>query len=97
MITRVTNFQANPANMEELSNYWLENVTKIWKAQRGFIRGYLLGSSTTGKGMTLSVWESKEAADEYEQSGAFASAVAPVRHLFTAPPTVDEFDIELQA
>jgi heme-degrading monooxygenase HmoA len=97
MVTRVTNYQLEPANLEELRRYWSANMPKIWKAQAGFVRGYLLGSSLTGKGMVVSVWESKIAADEYERSGVFASAIGPVRHLFTTPPTIDEFDVEVEA
>jgi heme-degrading monooxygenase HmoA len=87
----------NPDQLEELRRYWSEHIPKIWRATPGFVRGYLLGSTVTGKGMVVSVWESKAAADEYERSGVFAGAIGPVRHLFTAPPTVDEFDVEIEA
>ncbi len=93
MFTRITTVFVDPTRAKEAMQQWKVNVTEIWKQQKGYIRGYLLMNSRTGKGKVVSLWETQADAEAYESTGAFSRAIDPFRHFFIAPPMVDGFDL----
>jgi heme-degrading monooxygenase HmoA len=94
MFTRALNTQIDPANSDKVMKIWREHITLILKRQKGFVRGYALTNSTTGKGLIISIWESEEDSVAYEKSGDFEAAISPIRQYFVAPPYIDYFDEE---
>lgn len=97
MFTKMITAQVDPTNLETFQNLWEETVPSAWKPQKGFVRGYLLANSATGRNVVVSVWESRAEADEYYKSGAFEQSISKFKDYFTIPPTIEEYDLEVPA
>lgn len=95
MFTKMIVAQIDPANLVAFQNQWEEAIPPIWKQQKGFVRGYLLYNSTTGRNVVVSVWESRADADDYYKTDAFEQSISKFRSYFMAPPTIEEYDIEV--
>jgi heme-degrading monooxygenase HmoA len=97
MYTRVLHTQSDPANLANIKTLWAEHVPPILKRNKGFVTAYLLSNSTEGKGMSVTVWETKADADNYEKSGDYEAAVSPFRQYLIAPPINEVFDEDVRA
>ncbi len=97
MYTRINSFQLDPANVEAALKIWEDHVAVIWRQQKGYVRGYALANSQSGKGVSVTVWESKEDSDAYSSKGAYATALAPLMSYFIGTPTAEGYDIEKEA
>jgi heme-degrading monooxygenase HmoA len=65
MFARVTITQASPnLSLEEtdkMTNHILEEIIPAARRMEGFKGGYWLGDRKTGKGLTVTLWESEDA------------------------------------
>lgn len=65
MFARVTTSQArpdlSPEDRDRMTDLILEQVIPAARRMEGFKGGYWLGDLKTGKGLTITLWESEEA------------------------------------
>lgn len=65
MFARVTTSQArpdlSPEDRDRMTDFILEQVIPAARRMDGFKGGYWLGDLKTGKGLTITLWESEEA------------------------------------
>lgn len=65
MFARVTFSQArpdlSPEDTDSMTNFILEQVIPAARRMDGFKGGYWLGDRRTGKGLTITLWETEEA------------------------------------
>ena len=66
------------------------------KGRPGFKGAYLLGDRNTGRGVTVTLWETAADATAMDTSGAYQQTVAHFAKLFTAPPAREQLKVLLQ-
>ena len=75
MFARLTTTQVQADKIDEVLKIMEESVIPAAKSQEGFRGLYSLADRKTGKGVTISLWDSEEAAIANEQSGYYQEQV----------------------
>jgi hypothetical protein len=97
MYARVTTTQFSPYRLEEAIHIAQEQIVPAAQQQTGF-KGYLmLVDRSTGKGITITLWEGE---DDREVTGPNSSyyrdAIGKVVPLLEAAPMVEDLEIVIQ-
>ncbi len=95
MHARVTTVQVQPGKLEELLEVLLGTAVPLAQQQSGF-RGFLrLSDERTGKGMTITLWESEAALQAGEASGYIQEIRAKTGPFYVMPPFQEVFEVSL--
>ena len=86
MFARLTRFEANKDKTDEVINIYKNSVVPSVKSEKGRKRSSLLIDRNSGKGISISMWETEADAIANEQSGKRQEQVDKFKDLFTAPP-----------
>ena len=97
MFARLTIVQASIDKLDETVKIFKESVAPAAKSQKGFRGAYLLTDRKTGKGISISLWDSEQDAIANEQSGYYQEQVGKFKGFFTAPPVHEGYEVSLQA
>jgi heme-degrading monooxygenase HmoA len=97
MIARVTTVQVIPDKVAEAANIFNNSVLPAAKAQPGFRTGYLLTDAASGKGMSVTVWDSLADLQANEANGFYQEQVAKFAPMLTAPPTREIYEVGASA
>ncbi len=97
MFARLTIVQVKIDKLDETVKIFEEGVIPAAKSQKGYRGGYLLTDRKTGKGMSITLWDSEEDAIANEQSGYYQEQVGKFKDFFTAPPVREGYEVSLQA
>ncbi len=99
MFARLTIFQGKSDKIDEAIKIYKENVVPAAKSQKGFRGIYLLTDRKTGKGISMSLWDSEDDAIANQQSGYYQEQVGKFKDVdfFTAPPVREGYEVSLQA
>ena len=76
MFARFTIVQMKEDKMDEAIKLYEDSVVTGGKEQKGFCGIYLFTDRKTGKGYSISLWDSEEDAVANEQSGYYREQVA---------------------
>ncbi len=97
MYARVTTFEINPDQTDEATNILRDSVVPAAEQQKGFAGYLLLADRGTGKGISITLWET-EADREASGPGSnyYSEALAKVTPLFTAEPVVEDLEVLVQ-
>jgi heme-degrading monooxygenase HmoA len=96
MYARLMTTEAGPGlalNEDETVALWRDHLTAIYKDAEGFQGAYVLGNAGDRKGITITLWDSEEAADN---SGTFEQTLSHIRDSLALPPTIDGYDVIVQ-
>ena len=93
MFARLTIVQINPEKTEEVRKIYEEGVIPAAKSQKGYCGAYLLSDGKTGKGISITLWDSEEDASANEQTGYYQEQVGRFKDFFTAPPVREGYEI----
>ena len=97
MYARVTTTQGNPDQIDEAINIVRDLILPAAQERSGFSGYLLLADRGTGKGITISLWESEA---DREASGpgseAYKEVISKVAHLLTAEPVVENLEVLVQ-
>ena len=96
MFARFTIVQVNPEKIEETIKLYEESVVPTAKSQKGFRSITLFTDRNTGKGYSISVWDSEEDAIANEQSGYYKEQVGKFAEFMTAPPVQESLEVAVQ-
>ena len=96
MFTRLTIVQCKSDQIDEAIKIYEENVVPAAKSQKGYRGAYLLIDHETGRGVSITVWDSEENAIANEQSGYYQEQVAKFKDIFTAPPVREGYEVVVQ-
>jgi len=89
LLTVTVNQEDIPA-VREL--YGSDEVKAVLKNVEGLNFRYLLESDeSSGELLSISGWDSKTNAEEYEQGGAYDELIEKYKHLLTSTPTVKSY------
>ena len=91
MFARTTIMQGRAETMDEAAKIFRESVIPAAKQQKGFKGALFLTDPKTGKGMSVTMWESEEDLMAGESGGYFKDQIAKFGPLLAGPPTRDVF------
>ena len=84
LYVRIVSIKIQPGKMEEFKRLYKSEVLPVILSMRGCRYGYLTeGVKERNEVISITVWNSKEDADEYERSGWFDALKNRVRHTFS--------------
>jgi heme-degrading monooxygenase HmoA len=94
MYARVINSQLVPGKTDDAVAVWRDKVAATIKQAKGFKGAYLVGDRETGKGLTITLWESKEDADA--MNAALPQTLALFDGMFAAQPSLETYEVLFQ-
>ena len=97
MYARLTIVQLKPDFLDETVKLYEDGVIPAAKSQKGFRGAYLLSDSKSGKGISITLWDSEEEAIANEKSGYYQDQVNKFKEYFTAPPVREGYEVSVQA
>ena len=96
MFARLTIVQVKSDKLDETIKIFEEGVVPAAKSQKGFREAYLLTDRKTGKGISMTLWDSEEEAVANEQSGYYQEQVSKFKEFFTATPVREGYEVSVQ-
>lgn len=96
MFARFTIVQVNADKIDEVIKLYEDNVVTTAKSQKGYQGIYLFTDRKTGKGYSVSLWNSEEDAIANEQSGYYQEQVGKFAEYMTAPPIQEGHEVSVQ-
>jgi heme-degrading monooxygenase HmoA len=93
MFARFTIVQVKPEKIDETIKLYEESVVPNAKEQKGYQGIYLFTDRSTGKGYSISLWDSEEDAVANEQSGYYKEQVNRFMEYFAAPPVQEGYEV----
>lgn len=95
MYARVTNTQVAGDKIDEAISVWRDKLTPRLKQAKGFKGVYVMGDRGTGKGMSITLWETKEDADA--TLAMQPQSLALFEGILSGTPSVDTYEVVFQA
>lgn len=96
MYARVTFSQVDPSKAEEVEAIMQEVVLPMMRQQKGYKNYLSFVDRTSGKAITVTVWETEEDRQASDRSSEYYSeAIAKVTPFFKAPPVVENYEVEI--
>lgn len=97
MYARVTTTQFSPYRLDESIHIAREQIAPAAQQQSGF-KGYLmLVDRSTGKGITITLWEGEEDRDlTSPDSSYYRDAIGKIVPLLEDAPQVEDFELVIQ-
>ena len=96
MFARLTRVQINIDKHDETVKLYEESVVPAAKSQKGYCGAYLMTDRKTGKGVSITLWDSEEDAIANEQSGYYQEQVGKFKDFFTAPPVREGYEVNVR-
>ena len=97
MFARFTIVQSAIDKIDEVIKLYEVSVVPAAKSQNGYRGAYLFTDRNTGKGYSISLWDSEEDALANEQSGYYREQVGKFAEYFTGPPVQEGYEVSVQA
>lgn len=81
---RILSVMLRPERRDEYHSLYLNRIIPALQATTGCLNAWLIMPSRDRReSLSVTIWDSRESAMAYEQSGQFAELVATVKHTFT--------------
>jgi heme-degrading monooxygenase HmoA len=97
MYARVLTVQVQPDESEEAIAIFRNSVIPAAKQQKGFISLMLLTDRSTGKGITVGLWETEADLKANDASGYLQEQIAKFAGVFAAPPVREEYEVSVHS
>ena len=97
MFARFTIVEVNVDKIDEVIKLYEDGVVPAAKSQKGYCGAYMFTNRKTGKGYSISLWESEEDAIANEQSGYYKEQVGKFAGYFTGPPVQEGYEVSVKA
>ncbi len=96
MHARMTVSKIKPDKFDEAIALYRDSVVPTAKQQRGFKALLNLSDRTTGKGLSIVLWETEADMKAGEASGYYQQQLAKFKDLFAAPPVKEHYEVAVQ-
>jgi quinol monooxygenase YgiN len=86
MHTRIVSIKVQKEKIEEFNDIYNREIIPALQATDGCLYAYLMESmqeKRQGEVISITIWENREKAEQYEKSGRFDRLVEKVKHTFT--------------
>jgi heme-degrading monooxygenase HmoA len=87
--------QVSPENVQEVIRIFRDSVIPAAQQQKGWKGGMLLTDSTTGKTLSVGLWETEADLVASETGPYFQEQLAKIRHIVTAPPVREIYEVSV--
>jgi heme-degrading monooxygenase HmoA len=91
MFARVITVQAQPGKIEEAAMIYSDSIIPAAKQQKGFKAAMLLTDPDTGKGISITLWETEADQKASDASGYVAKQLEKIAPLMAAAPVRESF------
>ena len=89
--------QVDLNKFDETTGIFRDSVLPAAKSQKGYKGAYLFTDRKTGKGISITLWDSEENAITNEQSGYYQEQLGKFKDSFTATPVREGYEVSIQA
>lgn len=96
MFARLVIVQAKIDKVDEIAKIYKDSVVPAAKSQKGYSGSYLLTDRKTGKGISITLWDTEEDAIVNEQSGYYQEQLDKFKEFFTGPPVREGYEVSAQ-
>ena len=96
MFARVTFTTVQPSKFDEAIKLNRDSIMPAAKKLKGFKAFYGLSNRDTGKGITISMWETEADMKAAETSGFYREQLAKAAPLLAGPPTMEHYEVTAQ-
>jgi quinol monooxygenase YgiN len=96
MYARVTTVQVQPDKAQEAIDLYANSVVSATRQQTGSQGAWLLIDRATGKGVSISVWDSEADLQAGEASGYYQQQLGKFGPLMTAQPVREVYEVAVQ-
>jgi heme-degrading monooxygenase HmoA len=96
MYARATTVSVQLDKVAETTRIYNESILPAIKAASGNRGVYLLIDPASGKGMSITLWNSQAEGEAYDSSGTYREQVAKVAPFFSAPPSLATYEVAAQ-
>jgi quinol monooxygenase YgiN len=96
MHTRIVSLKVQEEKIEEFNDIYNREIIPALQATDGCLYAYLMESiqeKRQGEVISITIWENREKAEQYEKSGEFNRLVEKVKHTFT---TLSQWQMSLE-
>ena len=92
MYSSVTSLRVDPSNVDEMIRIYQEAADVLHRLH-GLKDSRLMVDRSTGKGLVVAVWESKDDIKAFENNSVFKEAMAGLGSILTAPPSREYYEV----
>ncbi len=96
MIARVTIICVKPEKVDEAIKLYETSVIPETKMQTGFVGGYLLTDRASGRGISLTFWQTREDVTASEENLHYQQQLLKFLDMFASPPIKEEYTVNLE-
>ncbi len=96
MYARVVHVQMKLDKFQETIDLYRESVLPAAQEQAGFQGAWLLTNKETGKGISITVWDSEASMKAGESSGYFQAQLGKFGAYFAGPPSTETYEVSVQ-
>ena len=89
MYARVMHIRARPGKLDEIAALYRTGVAPALQAQEGFHSTLLLTDPDSGRGLSITLWETVAARDASGSSSRFTAQLRSVAPLLEEPPRAE--------
>jgi heme-degrading monooxygenase HmoA len=82
--------------VDDVIKIYGDHVVPSAKAQKGYKGILMLTDRKTGKGISITLWESEQDAIANEKSGYYQQQVGRFKDYFTKPPVQEGYEVSVQ-
>lgn len=93
MWTAVVRMKLDARGMEEATKRWEEQVKPQLHQTEGLAASFFATDLATGEGLSIGLWENREAALEFERSGTYGMLMRNFEDLLLAEPTRTLYEV----
>lgn len=84
MYTRIVSHNVQPERIDEFERIYREEILPVLHSTDGCYYAYLMqGAKSQNELISITIWNSQEAAEQYESSGQYQACLSKLRHTFS--------------
>jgi len=95
MYARIVTVHAQTAKLDGVIAIYRDSIAPAAKQQKGFLGARLFTDRATGKGVSVTRWQSKEDLETLEASGFYQEQIAKIAPMLTQPPVREDYEISV--
>lgn len=95
MYARIVTVQVHLDKLDQVISIYRDSIVPAAKQQKGFLGARLFTDRTTGKGVSVTRWQTREDLEAGESSGYYTEQIAKIAPMLTAPPVRETYEISV--
>jgi heme-degrading monooxygenase HmoA len=95
MYARIVTVHAQLDKLDQVIAIYRDSVVPAAKQQKGFLGARLFTDRATGKGISVTRWQTKEDLEAGEASGYYQEQIAKLAPMLTTAPVREAFEISV--